>query len=87
VTRFMLWAVRREDSKVLAEDPEYFTMPRGTQVLTRLERARAAERSGQREHAARDYRYVAEAWRHADPQLQPYVAEARGALERLTQEQ
>ena len=87
LTRFMLWAVRREDSKVLAEDPEYFTMPRGTQVLTRLERARAAERSGQREHAARDYRYVAEAWRHADPQLQPYVAEARGALERLTQEQ
>jgi len=32
------------------------------------------------------YRYVAKVWRHADPELQPHVAEAREALERLTRE-
>jgi hypothetical protein len=29
---------------------------------------------------------VAEVWRHADPELQPYVTEARQALSRLTSE-
>ncbi len=42
-----------------------------------LERARVADRLGRREQAAGLYRYVADLWRNADPELQPYVAEAR----------
>jgi hypothetical protein len=56
-------------------------------VIGVLQGARAAERLGERRAAVRAYQFVADAWRHADPELQPYVAEARGALERLTQEQ
>jgi hypothetical protein len=57
-----------------------------SQVLWALERARVAERRGDPAKASRDYQYVAEAWRHADPQLLPYVAEAREALARLAGE-
>jgi hypothetical protein len=52
--------------------------------MARLERARSAERLGERGRATREYQFVVDAWRHADPELQAYVAEARGALERLT---
>ena len=45
-----------------------------------------AERLGEREMAARDYQYVMGVWRHADPQLQPYVAEAREGLMRVSGE-
>ena len=55
-------------------------------VIARLEQARAAERLGERERAIAGYRFVVEAWRHADAELQPYVTEAREALRRLTAE-
>jgi hypothetical protein len=45
-----------------------------------------AERLGQRETAARDYQYVADIWRKADAQLQPYVEEAREGLIRVSGE-
>ena len=48
-----------------------------------LERARLAERLGDRPRAVKWYRFVADAWRHADPELQPTVAEARAAIVRL----
>jgi serine/threonine-protein kinase len=48
-----------------------------------LERARVRERVGRRREAAEDYRFVADVWRHADPELQSYVREAREALTRL----
>jgi hypothetical protein len=48
-----------------------------------LERARVAERLGDHPTAIKWYRFVADAWRHADPELQPIVAEARAALGRL----
>jgi serine/threonine-protein kinase len=48
-----------------------------------LARGRIAERLGKREKAAAEYRFVAASWRDADPQLQPYVNEARAALQRL----
>ena len=48
-----------------------------------LERGRVAERLGQNDKAIQDYRYVADLWRNADPELQPSVAEARAALNRL----
>jgi hypothetical protein len=34
----------------------------------------------------RDYSYVMDAWRNADPLLQPHVEEARQALARLVGE-
>ncbi len=51
-----------------------------------LEQARLAERLGQREKALRGYGFVAKVWRHADPELRPYVDEARSGLQRLTAE-
>jgi hypothetical protein len=52
-------------------------------VLSTLERGRVAERLGEREKAIESYRFVTEAWRRPDPELQPYVSEAREALARL----
>ena len=57
--------------------------PRPTDVLWFLERARVAERLGDRTRALEAYGYVSAAWPHADPELQPYVAEARAATRRL----
>ena len=51
-----------------------------------LARGRVAERLGEREEAVAVYQFVAELWRNADPALQPYVAEARAALKRLSGE-
>jgi hypothetical protein len=48
-----------------------------------MERARAFDRVGRRTEAARDYAFVTEAWRGADPELQPVVRAAREALTRL----
>jgi len=51
-----------------------------------LERARVNERLGNRAKALAGYSFVAAVWMHADPELQPYVAEARAALKRLSAE-
>jgi len=48
-----------------------------------LQRARAAEAVKQTERARADYQRVVDLWRHADPELQPYVTEAKVALSRL----
>jgi serine/threonine-protein kinase len=56
------------------------------EILWTLERARVAERLGERDAAARDYQYVADIWRRADPQLQPYVEEAKEGLVRVSAE-
>ena len=50
-----------------------------------LERARVADRLGQRQVAAGLYLFVADLWKRADPELQRYVAEARDRLERLSE--
>jgi serine/threonine-protein kinase len=52
-------------------------------TLWRFERARVAERLGDRMSATRDYAYVAAAFQHADSSLQPMVSESRAALARL----
>ena len=54
--------------------------------LAVLERARLAERLGDRETAIKSYQFVAAIWRHADSELQPYVGEARSGLARLLAE-
>jgi serine/threonine-protein kinase len=48
-----------------------------------LERGRIYERLGDRSAARRAYVTVTDLWRHADPELQPLVAEAREAVARL----
>jgi tetratricopeptide (TPR) repeat protein len=52
-------------------------------VLASLERARLAERLGERDKASTFYRFVAEIWRRAEPSLWPYVEEAHAGLLRL----
>jgi hypothetical protein len=58
-------------------------MPVMLEPLFALERARVAERLGNRERAVAAYQLVAEAWRHADADLQRFVEEAKAALTRL----
>jgi tetratricopeptide (TPR) repeat protein len=48
-----------------------------------LERGRIAESLGERQQARDSYQFVVDVWRHADPELEPYIREARAGLERL----
>jgi hypothetical protein len=66
--------------------PSSSLAPFPTQVLWTLLRARVAERRGDRELASQSYAWVSGMWRHPDPQLRPYVIEAREGLARLTAE-
>jgi hypothetical protein len=54
-----------------------------TAIPATLERGRIAERLGQRDKAIQSYRFVADVWRNADPELQPYVSVARDGLKRV----
>jgi hypothetical protein len=55
-------------------------------VIGTLERARIAEGLGERQKARDSYQFVVAVWRQADPQLQPYVGEARAGIARLSGE-
>ena len=50
------------------------------------EQAQVAERLGRRDEALRSYQFVVDMWRHPNQELSSYVTEARGGLQRLTQE-
>jgi serine/threonine-protein kinase len=52
-------------------------------VLWTIERARVFERLARRAEAAAAYAFVADAWRSADLELQPYVREAREGMARM----
>jgi eukaryotic-like serine/threonine-protein kinase len=87
LTRAQLLSATREDRKALRLMDSYLlelVVP--SEILWTLERARVAERLGEREVAARDYQYVADIWRRADEPLQPYVEEAKEALIRVSSE-
>jgi serine/threonine-protein kinase len=86
ITRLLLRSARGDYPAVRDDAGPWSMFPTGAHVIGRMERARALERLGDRERAAREYQYVVDAWRNADPELQPYVAEARSALQGLTQE-
>jgi tetratricopeptide (TPR) repeat protein len=58
----------------------------GLAVVGLAQRGRIAERLGDLATARRDYQHVADEWRHADPELAGYVAEARAGLARVTRE-
>jgi hypothetical protein len=82
-----LLSARQEDRKAARLlDRSLVELAVPSDVLWTLERARVAERMGDREKAVHNYQYVADIWRHADPELQPYVAEAREGLGRMTSE-
>jgi len=66
------------------EFPQPWEWP--SRAIWAVERARVADRLGEREKAKRWYGYVARVWRNADPELQPVVTEARQGLTRLTAE-
>jgi len=74
----------REAARLLEGELLYAgQMTTPAEVLWILERGRVNERLGNRSLARTAYRFVADVWRNADPELQPYVAEARAALARL----
>ena len=79
----VLTAAQREREALSLVDrtlPGYVGIER---IVYRLETARLAEKVGNRDLALAAYQHVMNAWRHADPELQPFVAEARAALARL----
>jgi hypothetical protein len=55
-------------------------------VLGVLEQARIADGLDERQKAIDSYQFVVDVWRRADPQLQPFVVEARNALARMAKE-
>jgi hypothetical protein len=58
--------------------------PRPSEIFWVLERGRVAQRRGDWRSAAEAYAWVADIWRHADPELRLHVAEARASLERIS---
>jgi tetratricopeptide (TPR) repeat protein len=83
-----LLATRGREREALAVlDREFpFHLVSASQGIWALERARLAEKVGEYEIAKQWYAHVTAVWQHADPELQPFLAEAREALGRLTAE-
>lgn len=80
---FLLSARNRDREAAAVLDQDLMAWP-ALRVMWMLERGRVNERLGARPKAIDAYLYVANAWRHADPLLLPYVTEARRGLERLS---
>ena len=78
----LLSSTRRDREAAAVLDQDFLAWP-SLRVMWMLERGRVNERLGVRPKAIDAYLYVANAWRNADPLLQPYVEEARRALSRL----
>ena len=76
---------RATEAAALLDRPTVGFTPAMTpvEILRALERGRVNERLGNRERAMAGYGTVVTAWRNADPELQPFVSEARAALARL----
>jgi serine/threonine-protein kinase len=55
-------------------------------VIGVLDRGRIAEGQGEPRKAIESYQFVLDVWRQADPELAPYLREARAGLERLAAE-
>ena len=88
LTKGQILARRGREAEALALFEHAFPYHWGgpAKVLTTLEAARAAERLGDGERAAAGYQFVLDMWRKADPELEPYLTEARQGLARLTSE-
>ena len=80
----LLTAMGREREALAVLDREFpVEIMTGSQGIWALERARLAEKLGERDKAVNSYGYLVRLWRHADADLQPMVAEAKEALQRL----
>jgi len=89
LTWVLLLERRREDRRtrvIVDQELEQLGWVVPSRVLWVLERGRVNERLGNKEKAIVAFRYVSDMWRHADPELQPYVEEAKAALKRLAGE-
>jgi hypothetical protein len=88
LTEARLYAARRQDREA-GQILDQWLPKRDVSplfVLGTLERGRIAERLRDPERALKSYQLVSRVWRHADPELQPSVAEARAGLARLSGE-
>jgi tetratricopeptide (TPR) repeat protein len=85
LTLARLLAARGDDPRAAAllERWRWSGRPTPSFVLATLELGRIAERLGDTRKAAECYGFVTAAWRRADPELLPFVAEAREGLTRL----
>ena len=90
LTLAQLLSEQRRDSEawqiLRSSYPASILAPWPNEPLWLLLRGRVGERLGERESATQAYVWVAGMWRNADPELQPYVREAREGLARLTAE-
>jgi len=79
---------RLNDAAALLDRPTvgFNPTPSPAEIMRALQRGRIYERLGNTDRAAEGYGFVLRAWRNADPELQPYVTEARAALVRLAGE-
>jgi tetratricopeptide (TPR) repeat protein len=84
---FSLWNVGQlslELGRLDQAERAFRALWRQDQTPSYLELARILERTGRPAQALEAYKFVAYAWRHADPELQPQVEEARQAAARLS---
>jgi tetratricopeptide (TPR) repeat protein len=82
----LLVSARRDEEALASLEYPYWDFAMLLNPLRLLQRGRVAERLGRHETAIESYRSVLAWWRHPDPELQPYVTEAKQALSRLTAE-
>jgi hypothetical protein len=74
----------REAAVLFDRTPSFNWVDRSVgSALGVLQRARVAERLQDGEKAIQCYQLVLDLWRHADPELRPYLEEARAGLARL----
>jgi hypothetical protein len=84
---FTLWNVGQlslELGRLDQAERAFRTLWRQDGTPSYLQLARILERTGRPTEALEAYQFVASAWRHADPELQPQVEEARQAVARLS---
>jgi hypothetical protein len=75
---------RYADAAAILDQTSVLNTPMG--VLTEFERARVAERLGDKARARDGYSFVADMWQHGDPSFRQYASEARAGLKRLSGE-
>ena len=86
LSRLLVAEGRDAEALEVLKDPYTSQWPVPTRGYWALERARLADRLGDRETAIDSYQFVADVWRNSDEELQSHVTEAREALRRLTVE-
>ncbi len=87
LTRVRLLAATGHDAEAARLlEPRLSLFPHGLEPVWIMERGRVNERLGNREAAIDAYQFAADVWRHADPDLQGSVDEAKAGLARLTAE-